>query len=93
MLLSNTELHVEVRKRLFQQWACMYMGLNPILKQAGEKEEGIQLPNVSGVVLNALDSASGAHEIQEEHSCSAQDSMSTSLSSHIFSLWSICSLV
>lgn len=50
MLLSNTELHVEVRKRHFQQWACMYMGLNPILKQADENEEGIQLPNVSGVV-------------------------------------------
>lgn len=29
----------------------MYMGLNPILKQADENEEGIQLPNVSGVVL------------------------------------------
>lgn len=50
MLLSNTELHLEVRKRHFQQWTCMYMGLNPILKQADENEEGIQLPNVSGVV-------------------------------------------
>lgn len=47
MLLSNTELHLEVRKRHFQQWTCMYMGLKPILKQADENEEGIQLPNVS----------------------------------------------
>lgn len=54
MLLSNTELHMEVRKRHFQQWACMYMRLNPILKQADENEEGIQLSNVSGVILNAL---------------------------------------
>lgn len=54
MLLSNTALHVKVRKRHFQQWACMCMGLNPILKQADENEEGIQLPNVSGVILNAL---------------------------------------